>query len=214
MATPTQLERAHAGAGPLALKPEGTRDYWIQTLDLARGYLQRAEDYLSALRILRDVKDRKGYRILGYKSHQQMVDGEGIGAMLKAARAIVIKQQNPGMPLAEVGRLALCSTSHAAAACKAAGLKEPTFKDIIQRDHIKPDGTLHIDNEPASQRDVAKVVGCGRKPVEEALAHFSSTGKVSHPAPSPALLKAQAAFRRLTKEDQNAFGLWLNEQPR
>ena len=28
------------------------------------------------------------------------------------------------------------------------------------------------------------------------------------------LEKAQAAFRRLTKEDQNAFGLWLNEQPR
>lgn len=28
------------------------------------------------------------------------------------------------------------------------------------------------------------------------------------------LEKAQAAFRRLTKEDQNAFRLWLNEQPR
>jgi hypothetical protein len=28
------------------------------------------------------------------------------------------------------------------------------------------------------------------------------------------LEKAQAAFRRLTKEDQNAFGLWLNEQLR
>jgi hypothetical protein len=28
------------------------------------------------------------------------------------------------------------------------------------------------------------------------------------------LEKAQAAFRRLTREDQNAFGLWLNEQPR
>lgn len=27
------------------------------------------------------------------------------------------------------------------------------------------------------------------------------------------LEKAQAAFRRLTREDQNAFGLWLNEQP-
>ena len=28
------------------------------------------------------------------------------------------------------------------------------------------------------------------------------------------LQQAQKAFRRLTKEDQNAFGLWLNEQPR
>ena len=54
----------------------------------------------------------------------------------------------------------------------------------------------------------------GQNAVKHCLSQISGSGKMAHPTPSPALEKAQAAFRRLTREDQNAFSSWRAEQSR
>ena len=97
---------------------------------------------------------------------------------------------------------------HAAEAIKKAGLKVPSYKEVIQRDHIKPDGTLHIGGEKAGQREVARHLGCKLSTLQNALTENSSTGKIGHPPPSPALRKAQGAFLKLSREERKAFDAW------
>lgn len=209
---PTGKEKARACASPLALKAENTREYWIQILDLVKSYLRTADDFMRAREILKKAKENDCYKLLGYESYQEMLEAEGISLMLKTARVIIECKANPGITMEELARKVRCSVSLAARAVSEAGLKEPTFKEIIQRDHIRPDGTLHIDGQPASQRAVAKKVGCDESVVRWAR-EKSTSGKIPHRPISSDLEKAQSAFRRLVKEDRDAFDLWRAEQP-
>ena len=197
--SPDRVERARACASPLALKAEGTREYWLQVLDLVRSYLRSVDEYKSAEYMVRLAKKSRCHKILGYPTHQSMLDAEGLTLMFKAARAILKFKGNPGITMAQLAKEVGCSVSHAAEVIRKAGLKRLSHKEVIQRDHIKPDGTLHIGGEPASQRAVAKVVGCGDFMVREAMRGNSSTGKTTHPTPSPALRKAQGAFLKLSR---------------
>jgi hypothetical protein len=212
--SPDRVERARACASPLALKAEGTRDYWLQVLSLARSYLRSVDEFKSAEDVVRLAKKAKCHKILGYPSHQAMLDAEGLTLMFKAARAILKFKGNPGITMAQLAKEVGCSVSHAAEVIRKAGLKTLSHKEVIQRDHIKPDGTLHIggetviDGKRVSQRDVAKVVGCAITAVQHALTQNSTGGKLCHPTPSPALVKAKGAFSKLSAEDRKAFDEW------
>jgi len=126
----------------------------------------------------------------------------------KAAKVVLKFKGSPGITMAQLAKEVGCSVSYAADVIRKAGLKTPSHKEVIQRDHIKPDGTLHIGGEPASQREVAKVVGCDQTVVRDALRGNSGTGKTPHPTPSPALRKAQGAFLKLSREERVAFDAW------
>ena len=212
--SPDRVERARACASPLALKAEGTRDYWLQVLSLARSYLRSVDEFKSAEDVVRLAKKAKCHKILGYPSHQAMLDAEGLTLMFKAARAILKFKGNPGITMAQLAKEVGCSVSHAAEVIRKAGLKTLSHKEVIQRDHIKPDGTLHIggetviDGKRVSQRDVARHLGCSQKIVDKAMSTNSTTGKSTHPTPSTALLKAQAAFTKLSEGDRIAFDKW------
>ena len=206
--SPDRVERARACASPLALKAEGTRDYWLQVLSLARSYLRSVDEFKSAEDVVRLAKKAKCHKILGYPSHQAMLDAEGLTLMFKAARAILKFKGNPGITMAQLAKEVGCSVSHAAEVIRKAGLKTLSHKEVIQRDHIRPDGTLHINEKDASQREVARHLGCSQKIVDKAMSTNSTTGKSTHPTPSTALLKAQAAFTKLSEGDRIAFDKW------
>ena len=195
---PTTAERSESGVGPLTLKSRGTREWVLQSLSLAKASLAMAESINTAKRVIKNLKESDSHLVIGYRTFQEMLNAEGISSMLKAVQIVAKKKENPDLTVKEVAEQVACSKSHAAKVCKDAGLKAPTFKEIILRDHIKPDGTLHIGGEKASQREVAKVVGCDQTVVRDAVRGNSSSGKTPHPAPSPAMKKVLVLLPKLT----------------
>lgn len=200
-AVPTLAERSESGVGPLTLKARGTREWVLQSLSLAKASLAMAESINTAKRVIKNLRESDSHLVIGYRTFKEMLDAEGVSSMLKAVQIVAKKKENPDLTVKEIADQVACSESHVAKVCKDAGLKAPTFKEIILRDHIKPDGTLHIDGNPASQRAVAKVVGCGQNAVKHCLSQISSAGKMAHPTPSPTLRKVLALLPELTDEE-------------
>ena len=208
---PTKAEAKMACAQPIGLRTKKDRGWYLQTISLTKSLLGHMDDYNEGLKLIKELEKEEAYKVLGYSSHDEMLEDQGVNVYLAACRAIVQRKLNPELSMREIARLADCSLATAYDAINEAGLKAPTFKEIILRDHIKPDGTLHVGGEPASQRAVAKVVGCDKNRVMEVVRN-SSSGKAHHPTSSPALVKAQAAFRRLSREDRDAFDSWRGGQ--
>lgn len=203
---PTREERASANSSPLALKAEDTREYYIQTLDLVRSYLKSADDFMTARRIIDDIRSKKGHKILGYPTHEDMLEAEGISLMLKTAKVIITCRENPGITMEELAKKVGCSISLAARAVKDAGLKKPTIKERILAEHIDENGKLHIEGKPASQREVAKHLGCSVGQVNGAFSN-STSGKAERP--SRPLATAQKAYLALSEPERAQFFDWL-----
>ena len=194
---PTKAEAKMACAQPIGLRTKKDRGWYLQTISLTKSLLGHMDDYNEGLKLIKELEKEEAYKVLGYSSHDEMLEDQGVNVYLAACRAIVQRKLNPELSMREIARLADCSLATAYDAINEAGLKEPTFKEIILRDHIKPDGTLHIGGEKASQREVAKVVGCDQPMVAWVIKN-SSTGKIDHPAPSPAMKKVLVLLPKLT----------------
>ncbi len=197
---PTKAEAKSACAMPFGLRTVKDRGWYLQTISLAKNSLRHVDEYNNGLKLIQELKKEEAYKVLGYASHEEMLEELGVNLYLKAARAVLQKKLNPDLTMREIARLANCSLALAYDAINGAELKEPTFKEIILRDHITPDGTLHIGGAPASQTRVAKHLGCAQSVVAKAIPN-SSTGKRNTPVYSPALAKVRALLPKLTAED-------------
>lgn len=211
---PTREERIDANSTPFAIKAKDTREYYIQALSLVRSHLRSADDFMAARRIIEDIKAKGGYRILGYKSHQEMLEAEGISQMLKTAKAIIECKNSPGITMEELARRVGCSISLAARAVSEAGLKEPTVEQRIEQGHYQ-NGRLHIGGEKVGVKALARHLGCTPKAVREAIKKLER-GKVSTSGkspPSPKLLTAQKSYLALSDPEKCRFLEWVGGLP-
>jgi DNA-binding MarR family transcriptional regulator len=203
--------------------PAGTKAWAIATVEVAHGIRYRVGEEAKVLRRkIGVIEEFKAHLLLGYRTFEELcirrlsLSPEQVKAIKNAAPGISValalskraaqmvlsgeaKTQTEAAELFDISQPAVSKA-----------LKEITEGCDSQERVIIPDH-LHGDHEKADFRKLSPA-GQDRVRQGEPLNRVALAEGVRKRL-SP-LEQAQKAFRRLTKEDQNAFGLWLNEQPR
>jgi hypothetical protein len=173
--------------------PAGTKSWAIATVEVAHGIRYRVGEEAKVLRRkIGVIEEFKAHLLLGYRTFEELcirrlsLSPEQVKAIKEAAPGISV-----AMALGKVGR--------------------PKKGEEKKGDHItisrgstgKDYLTARLDRD---HPEIAALVHLGEL---SARAGAMRAGIIRELSP---LEKAQAAFRRLTREDQNAFHSWLAEQ--
>ena len=203
--------------------PAGTKAWAIATVEVAHGIRYRVGEEAKVLRRkIGVIEEFKAHLLLGYRTFEELCIRR---LSLSPEQVKAIKNAAPGISVAlalskRAAQMVLSGEAKTQTeAAELFDISQPAvskaLKDITegcdsQERVIIPDH-LHGDHEKSDFRKLSPA-GQDRVRQGEPLNRVALAEGVRKRL-SP-LEQAQKAFRRLTKEDQNAFGLWLNEQPR
>jgi hypothetical protein len=187
-----------------------------------RNIAGKARRLLANLRVLRD---QKGWKHIGLENWEQTLNWFGLTSKqwewLEAGEPVLtdndsveqgiekgrsemarqLKAENPELGPTAIGRMVGCDKT--------------TVRDALNVGEIVPlEEVPPRISHPRDQADFRKLSTTGQERVRQGeplnrVALAEGVRKRLSP-----LEQAQKAFRRLTREDRNAFALWLNEQPR
>ena len=174
--------------------PKGSKEWSIYFAFYAK---QRAEDATrnvqSLQQVLKKLKDHEAHKAFCLASWEDFCQRE-IGITADQAEKVLAAPPDAtvGAVLGKVGRPKKGEEKKGADGTLKRGTNSATYlKARLDRDHPEVAAQVHAGTLSARAGAIRAGIIRELSPLE----------------------KAQAAFRRLTKEDQNAFGLWLNEQP-
>ena len=186
-----------------------------------RNIAGKARRLLANLRVLRD---QKGWKHIGLENWEQTLNWFGLTSKqwdwLEAGEPVLTDNDSVEQGI-EKGRSEMARRAKAEnpelSTRKIA--KEVKCAQSTVRDALKVSGRPSIGNTPThishprDQADFRKLSPTGQEQVRQGeplnrVAIAEGVRKRLSP-----LEQAQKAFRRLTREDRNAFALWLNEQP-
>ena len=205
--------------------PAGTKAWAIATVEVAHGIRYRVGEEAKVLRRkIGVIEEFKAHLLLGYRTFEELcirrlsLSPEQVKAIKNAAPGISValalskraaqmvlsgevKTQAEAAELFDISQQAVSKALNTTESAKM--VPEVVPPEWMTRKNDRADFKKLL---PESQQQVIdRKIKLNRACVQEGI----------RPAPvrlSP-LEKAQAAFRRLTREERNAFGLWLNEQP-
>lgn len=201
--------------------PAGTKAWAIATVEVAHGIRYRVGEEAKALRRkIGVIEEFKAHLLLGYRTFEELCIRR---LSLSPEQVKAIKEAAPGISVAlALSRRAaqMVLSGEAKTQAEAAELfdisrqavsKALSTESCDSQKRVDIPSHLHGDHEKA---DFRKLTPEGQDRVRQGeplnrVALAEGVRKRLTP-----LEQIQKAFRRLTREDQVAFGLWLNKQPR
>ena len=188
--------------------PAGTKSWAIATVEVAHGIRYRVGEEAKVLRRkIGVIEEFKAHLLLGYRTFEELcirrlsLSPEQVKAIKEAAPGISVAMalgKRPGAPATtprdESGRFSNSDKVRNGERTlgKVGGNSATYLTARLNRDHPEIAALVHLGELSARAGAIRAGIIRELSPLE----------------------KAQAAFRRLTKEDQNAFALWLAEQSR
>jgi DNA-binding MarR family transcriptional regulator len=202
--------------------PAGTKAWAIATVEVAHGIRYRVGEEAKALRRkIGVIEEFKAHLLLGYRTFEELCIRR---LSLSPEQVKAIKEAAPGISIAlalskRAAQMVLSGEVNTQAeAAELFDISRQAVSKALSTEKSQCDKTVdipdHIAGNRNSQADFRKLTPEGQNRVRQGeplnrVALAEGVRKRFSP-----LEQAQKAFRRLTKEDRNAFGLWLNEQPR
>jgi hypothetical protein len=177
--------------------PAGTKSWAIATVAIAHGIRYRVGEEAKVLRRkIGVIEEFKAHLLLGYRTFEELCIRR---LSLSPEQVKAIKEAAPGISVAMVlNKHGGDRKSEQAKAVQPCDARLKTYGTVeyftarLDRDHPEIAALVHLGELSARAGAIRAGIIRELSPLE----------------------KAQAAFRRLTKEDQNAFALWLAEQSR
>lgn len=173
--------------------PAGTKSWAIATVGIAHDIRYRVGEQAKALRRkIGVIEEFKAHLLLGYQTFEELcirrlsLSPEQVKAIKDAAPGISV-----AMALGKVGRPKKGEEKKGSDTTISIGRGKDYLTARLDRDHPEVAAQVHAGNLSARAGAIRAGIIRELSPLE----------------------KAQAAFRRLTREDRDAFDLWRNEQP-
>lgn len=177
--------------------PAGTKSWAIATVGIAHDIRYRVGEQAKALRRkIGVIEEFKAHLLLGYRTFEELCIRR---LSLSPEQVKAIKDAAPGISVA----MALGKHGTNQHTKKDKG-EEVTLSPPLERGNSREYLTARLERD---HPEVAAQVHAGTL---SARAGAIRAGIIRELSP---LERAQAAFRRLTREDRDAFDLWRNEQP-
>ena len=178
--------------------PAGTKSWAIATVAIAHDIRYRVGEEAKVLRRkIGVIEEFKAHLLLGYRTFEELCIRR---LSLSPEQVKAIKNAAPGISVA----MAVNKHGTNQHTKKDKG-EEVTLSPPLERGNSREYLTARLDRD---HPEIAALVHLGEL---SARAGAIRAGIIRELSP---LEKAQAAFRRLTKEDQNAFDSWRAEQSR
>jgi hypothetical protein len=183
--------------------PAGTKSWAIATVGIAHDIRYRVGEQAKALRRkIGVIEEFKAHLLLGYQTFEELCIRR---LSLSPEQVKAIKDAAPGMSVAmALGKHGGDRKSDKAKEDAEAKKDQGDIVTLKERGNSAEYLKARLDRD---HPELAAQVHAGTL---SARAGAIRAGIIRELSP---LEKAQAAFRRLTKEDRNAFDLWRNEQP-
>lgn len=173
--------------------PAGTKSWAIATVGIAHDIRYRVGEQAKALRRkIGVIEEFKAHLLLGYRTFEELcirrlsLSPEQVKAIKDAAPGISV-----AMALGKVGRPKKGEEKKGSDTTISIGRGKDYLTARLNRDHPEIAALVHLGELSARAGAIRAGIIRELSPLE----------------------KSQAAFRRLTREDRDAFDLWRNEQP-